>query len=52
VPVQDVLSLGSGARMNRPGDAQHNWSWRVQTGALTRPHADRLRRLAEISGRL
>jgi len=51
VPVQDVLSLGSDARMNRPGDAQHNWSWRFVSGALTREHAERLRKLAEISGR-
>ncbi|HEY4640788.1 MAG TPA: 4-alpha-glucanotransferase [Thermoanaerobaculia bacterium] len=52
VPVQDVLSLGAEARMNRPGDAQHNWSWRFEAGALTREHAARLRRLAEITGRV
>jgi 4-alpha-glucanotransferase len=52
VPVQDILSLGSEARMNRPGDAQHNWSWRVEAGALTRTHADRLRRLGVITGRV
>ena len=51
VPVQDVLSLGSEARMNRPGDPQHNWSWRFEAGALTHEHAVRLRRLAEITGR-
>jgi 4-alpha-glucanotransferase len=52
VPAQDILSLGSEARMNRPGDAQHNWSWRLEPGALTRTHADRLHKLAEITGRL
>ncbi|HUP44302.1 MAG TPA: 4-alpha-glucanotransferase, partial [Thermoanaerobaculia bacterium] len=51
VPVQDVLSLGSEARMNTPGDADHNWSWRLQPGALTGEHAARLRHLAEITGR-
>ena len=51
VPVQDVLSLGSDARMNRPGDPQHNWSWRFDGGALTHEHAARLRKLAEITGR-
>ena len=51
VPVQDILGLGSEARMNTPGDAEHNWTWRVGAGALTRAHAERLRRLAEISGR-
>jgi 4-alpha-glucanotransferase len=52
VPVQDILSLGSEARMNRPGAENDNWSWRLRPGALTRDHAERLRRLAEITGRL
>jgi 4-alpha-glucanotransferase len=52
VPVQDILSLGTDARMNRPGAETDNWSWRLQFGALTREHAERLRRLAEITGRL
>jgi 4-alpha-glucanotransferase len=52
VPVQDILGLGSEARMNRPGDGDENWSWRYLPGALTRAHAERVRRLAEITGRL
>jgi 4-alpha-glucanotransferase len=52
VPVQDILGLGSTARMNRPGASHDNWSWRLPPAALTRDHADRLRRLAEISGRV
>ena len=51
VPIQDILGLGSEARMNVPGNAQFNWSWRVQPGALTGGHAERLRKLAEITGR-
>ena len=51
IPVQDVLDLGSEGRMNRPGAHLDNWSWRVAAGALTRERADRLRRLAEITGR-
>ena len=51
VPVQDILGLGSEARMNRPGDGDDNWSWRYLPGALTREHAERLRRLAELTGR-
>jgi 4-alpha-glucanotransferase len=51
VPLQDILGLGSEARMNRPGARLDNWSWRFVAGALTRTQADRLRRLAEISGR-
>ena len=51
VPVQDVLGLGSEARMNRPGDSAHNWSWRLLPGALTAEDAQRIKRLAEITGR-
>ena len=50
-PAQDLLSLGSDARMNRPGAEHDNWSWRLLPGALTREHAERLRRLGEITGR-
>jgi 4-alpha-glucanotransferase len=35
VPVQDVLGLGSEARMNKPGTPTGNWTWRLQPGALT-----------------
>jgi 4-alpha-glucanotransferase len=51
VPAQDVLGLGSEARMNRPGGTEGNWSWRLEPGALTRAPARRLRRLAEQQGR-
>jgi 4-alpha-glucanotransferase len=51
VPVQDILDLGSDARMNLPGAEHDNWSWRLSDGALTAEHAERLRRLAEVSGR-
>jgi len=51
VPVQDILNLGSDARMNLPGAEHDNWSWRVGEGALTEEHAEELRELAEVSGR-
>jgi 4-alpha-glucanotransferase len=51
VPVQDILGLGSDARMNTPGAEHDNWSWRLLPGALTRDHAERLRKLGEITGR-
>jgi 4-alpha-glucanotransferase len=35
VPLQDVLGLGSEARMNTPGVAGGNWSWRYTAHALT-----------------
>jgi 4-alpha-glucanotransferase len=52
VPVQDILGLGNDARMNLPGASIDNWAWRLHAGALTAEHADGLRRLAEISGRV
>jgi 4-alpha-glucanotransferase len=36
VPVQDLLGLGSEARMNRPGVPTGNWAWRLRPGALTK----------------
>ena len=51
VPAQDILGLGSEARMNRPGDGEENWSWRSLPGALTSDHAARLQSLIEVTGR-
>jgi 4-alpha-glucanotransferase len=50
--LQDVLGLGSEARMNRPGRPDGNWSWRYRRGALTDELAARLRELTERTGRL
>jgi 4-alpha-glucanotransferase len=47
VPAQDVLGLGSNARMNRPGKSDGNWGWRLEGGVLTPALARRLRGLAE-----
>jgi 4-alpha-glucanotransferase len=52
VPAQDVLGLGSDARMNRPGRSGGNWRWRLERGALTPALARRLRGLAERHGRI
>jgi 4-alpha-glucanotransferase len=52
VPAQDVLGLGSEARMNRPGTGAGNWRWRLEPGALTAAEARRLRGLAEVTGRV
>jgi 4-alpha-glucanotransferase len=51
VPVQDVLGLGSEARMNRPSRSDGNWGWRLAAGALTQELAGKLARLAEVSDR-
>jgi 4-alpha-glucanotransferase len=48
VPMQDVLDLGSEARMNTPGTVERNWVWRMSGTELTPELATRLRRLVEI----
>jgi 4-alpha-glucanotransferase len=51
VPLQDVLGLGSEARMNLPGRPGGNWRWRARDGALTPELRGRLRGLTELYGR-
>jgi 4-alpha-glucanotransferase len=45
VPLQDVLGLGSEARMNLPGTVSGNWKWRYRENALTGEIKTRLREL-------
>jgi 4-alpha-glucanotransferase len=49
--AQDLLGLGSEARMNHPGRAGGQWRWKLEPGQLTAAHARRLRRLTEVAGR-
>lgn len=50
--TQDVLGLGSEARMNSPSRATGNWRWQMEPGALTPTLARRLREATEEGGRL
>jgi len=50
-PAQDLLALGTKARMNIPGTKDGNWRWRLRRGQLTADHAARLRRLTAESAR-
>ena len=52
IPAQDVLGLGSSARMNRPGTAGGNWRWRLRRGQLTDELAQRLRESTARGDRL
>ena len=52
VQAQDVLGLGSEARMNDPARAGGSWRWRMEAGALTPGLARRLREATEEAGRL
>jgi 4-alpha-glucanotransferase len=45
VPLQDVLGLGSEARMNLPGTLSGNWKWRLKPGVLTENIKARLKEL-------
>lgn len=50
-PLQDVLGLGSQARMNFPGRAQGNWAWRYLPDALSPALAVALAEVAWVAGR-
>jgi len=51
VPLQDVLNLGTDARMNLPGRAEGNWRWRCTEDMLSEPAFERLRKLTATSNR-
>jgi len=50
-PLQDILGLGSFARMNTPGQADGNWTWRYRSEMLTGELRERLRELTRLYGR-
>jgi 4-alpha-glucanotransferase len=52
VPLQDVLGLGSEARMNTPSLHGGNWRWRFDHTRLSGELAAKLAHLAELSDRL
>lgn len=47
-PMQDLLNLGSEARMNYPGQVGGNWTWRMRESALTDDLANRLQALNHL----
>ena len=51
-PLQDVLGLGSDARMNIPGIAEGNWEWRFQWQDLSRQTMTRLLTLTQETDRV
>jgi 4-alpha-glucanotransferase len=51
VPAQDLLGLGSEARMNRPGTTGGNWRWRLRPGQLTPAILNRLAEMSAIYDR-
>jgi 4-alpha-glucanotransferase len=51
VPLQDVLGLGSEARMNLPASESGNWSWRFRAEDLNEKMSARLKELTALYGR-
>lgn len=51
IPLQDVLGLGTEARMNYPSRASGNWRWRFRRQMLTDEIRHRLREMTEVYGR-
>jgi 4-alpha-glucanotransferase len=50
-PLQDVIGLGTDARMNRPGSGEGNWLWRCTEDQLAPDVAERLADLSALYGR-
>jgi 4-alpha-glucanotransferase len=51
IPMQDILGLGSEARMNLPGTTEGNWCWRFVPDMLTGEIKTRLKELTALYGR-
>ena len=52
IPAQDLLELGSEARLNTPGTPSGNWRWRLAPGAPGPELAPRFLRLNRVYGRV
>jgi len=51
LPMQDLLLLGHGHRMNTPGTSAHNWRWRFSWEQISSQCGDWLRRVVRMYGR-
>ena len=52
IPVQDMLSLGEDARMNRPSTIKDNWEWRLRSFDPIYAIKDRLKEYTWTYGRV
>jgi 4-alpha-glucanotransferase len=50
-PMQDILHLGSEARMNTPSAGEGNWTWRFNLDALHPDFSKQLAKLMELTDR-
>ncbi|WP_455203696.1 4-alpha-glucanotransferase [Kaarinaea lacus] len=51
LPMQDLLSLGQGERMNTPGVKEGNWIWRFKWSQTSQEISDRIKHMVQIYGR-
>lgn len=51
IPMQDILELGQGNRMNTPGTISGNWQWRFSWDQLTEHKTTRLAEWIRVHGR-
>lgn len=51
LPLQDVLGLGSDARMNCPGTTENNWEWRLLPGQWSTRAVEKLAEMTKTHGR-
>lgn len=51
IPLQDILGLGSQARMNTPGVGTGNWEWRYSQAMLTPTMCEQLKQMTHLYGR-
>lgn len=51
IPMQDILGLGTEARINTPSTLGGNWVWRMEKGAFTEELTHKLRKLTKLYGR-
>ncbi len=52
IQMQDILGLGSEARMNTPSTLGGNWEWRIDASALTKELAAKLKEMVVTYNRL
>ena len=52
IPLQDILGLGSSAKMNIPGTTKGNWGWRITSEEIPWERALELRQLNSLYGRV
>jgi len=50
-PMQDILSLGTDARMNTPATSNGNWEWRLEENQITPDIEGRLKNMTRLYGR-